>query len=135
MLLSYVIGRCYGPLHGSAVWREKSDAKVSQLFVQTDITYWDLKICSARRIITSSMTEDVRTLEEEIAAVSERVDDPVICEKIKRYVYAPKEIQAVYKADAGTSTLIASTETKYSSMLPDPLPDPAQSTKKSTCWQ
>jgi hypothetical protein len=52
-------------------------------------------------MFASSMTEEVRTLEEEIEAVKERVDDPVMCEKIRRYVYAPREIQGVYKADAG----------------------------------
>lgn len=46
------------------------------------------------------MTEEVKQLEEEIEAVKEKVDDPVMCEKVRRYIYAPKEIQAVYKADA-----------------------------------
>ena len=53
------------------------------------------------RMVTGSMTEEVRSLEEEIEAVKERIDDPIMCEKIKRYVYAPREIQSVYKADAG----------------------------------
>lgn len=51
-------------------------------------------------MFTTSMTEEVKQLEEEIEAVKEKVDDPVMCEKVRRYIYAPKEIQAVYKADA-----------------------------------
>lgn len=47
------------------------------------------------------MAEEVKALEEEIEAVMDKVDDPVICEKIRGYVYAPREIQEVYKADAG----------------------------------
>lgn len=51
-------------------------------------------------MFTSSMTEEVRQLEEEIEAVQDKIDDPVMCEKVRQYIYAPKEIQAIYKADA-----------------------------------
>ncbi|KAI9063229.1 hypothetical protein FKP32DRAFT_1666643 [Trametes sanguinea] len=53
-----------------------------------------------QRMFTGSLMEEVRALEEDIEAVREKVDDPVLCEKVKLYVYAPREIQAVYKADA-----------------------------------
>lgn len=54
-----------------------------------------------QRMFTGQLMEEVRALEEDIEAVKEKVDDPVMCEKVKLYVNAPREIQAVYKADAG----------------------------------
>ncbi|KAA1466392.1 hypothetical protein DENSPDRAFT_831210 [Dentipellis sp. KUC8613] len=53
-----------------------------------------------QRMFTSSLNEEVKALEEDIEAVKDKVDDPLICEKIRQFVYAPKEIQAIYKADA-----------------------------------
>ncbi|KAJ6613417.1 hypothetical protein B0H10DRAFT_2165289 [Mycena sp. CBHHK59/15] len=53
-----------------------------------------------QRMFTGSLTEEVRALEEEIEAVKEKVDDPMICEKIRQFVYAPREIQDMLKADA-----------------------------------
>ena len=53
------------------------------------------------RMFTSSLIEEVKSLEEDIEAVKEKVDDPVICEKVRQFVYAPKEIQAVYKGESG----------------------------------
>ncbi|THV08533.1 hypothetical protein K435DRAFT_642163 [Dendrothele bispora CBS 962.96] len=53
-----------------------------------------------QRMFTGSLTEEVKALEEEIEAVKAKVEDPIICEKIKYFVYAPKEIQDMYKADA-----------------------------------
>lgn len=53
------------------------------------------------RMFTSSLTEEVKVLEEDIEAVKEKVDDPVMCEKIRLFVYAPREIQDMYKTDAG----------------------------------
>ena len=50
------------------------------------------------------MQEEVRALGEDIEMVKEKVDDPVICEKIRQFVYAPSEIQAIYRADAGGFT-------------------------------
>lgn len=52
-------------------------------------------------MFTSSLSEEVKALEEDIEAVKSKVDDPVMCEKIRLFVYAPREIQAMYKADAG----------------------------------
>jgi hypothetical protein len=52
-------------------------------------------------MFTSSLNEEVKSLEEDIEAVKEKVDDPVICEKVRQFVYAPTEIQAIYKSDSG----------------------------------
>ncbi len=52
-------------------------------------------------MFTSSLNEEVKSLEEDIEAVKDKVDDPVICEKVRQFVYAPREIQAIYKNDAG----------------------------------
>ena len=51
-------------------------------------------------MFTSSLSEEVKALEEDIEAVSQKVDDPMICEKIRRFVYAPKEIQDMFRADS-----------------------------------
>lgn len=52
-------------------------------------------------MFTSSLTEEVKALEEDIEAVRDKVDDPVMCEKMRQFVYAPREIQEMFKADAG----------------------------------
>ena len=52
-------------------------------------------------MFTSSLQEEVNALQEDIEAVQGKVEDPVICEKVRQFVYAPREIQALYKADAG----------------------------------
>lgn len=52
-------------------------------------------------MFTSSLIEEAKSLEEDIEAVKEKVDDPIICEKVRQFVYAPKEIQAVYKGESG----------------------------------
>jgi hypothetical protein len=52
------------------------------------------------RMFTSSLTEEVKALEEEIEAVKDKVDDPIMCAKIRQFVYAPREIQAMFKEDA-----------------------------------
>jgi hypothetical protein len=61
-------------------------------------------IGSIFRMFTSSLSEEVKVLEEDIEAVKNKVDDPVMCEKIRQFVYAPREIQEMFKADAGQST-------------------------------
>ncbi|KIY71442.1 hypothetical protein CYLTODRAFT_435231 [Cylindrobasidium torrendii FP15055 ss-10] len=53
-----------------------------------------------QRMFSGSLQEEVRVLEEEIVAVKEKVEDPVMCEKVKRFVYGAKEIQDLYKSDA-----------------------------------
>ena len=57
-----------------------------------------------QRMFTSSLMEEVKELEEDIAAVEDKIDDPVICEKIRQFVHAPKESQTTCKADAGACT-------------------------------
>jgi len=52
-------------------------------------------------MFSSSLTEEVKALEEEIEAVKEKVDDAMMCDKIRQFVYAPREIQSMFKADAG----------------------------------
>ncbi|KAG5641592.1 hypothetical protein DXG03_004675 [Asterophora parasitica] len=51
-------------------------------------------------MFTSSLTEEVKALEAEIEAVKDKVDDLVMSAKIRQFVYAPREIQDMYKADA-----------------------------------
>ncbi|KAI0068870.1 hypothetical protein BV25DRAFT_54101 [Artomyces pyxidatus] len=53
-----------------------------------------------QRMFTSSLSEEVKALEEDIEAVKDKVDDAIICEKVRQYVYAPQEIQLIYKGDA-----------------------------------
>ncbi|KAI0254894.1 hypothetical protein BJV78DRAFT_1336574 [Lactifluus subvellereus] len=53
-----------------------------------------------QRMFTSSLNEEVKSLEEDIEAVKDKIDDPVICEKVRQFVYGPKEIQVIYKNDA-----------------------------------
>ncbi|KAJ7591002.1 hypothetical protein C8J56DRAFT_934434 [Mycena floridula] len=52
------------------------------------------------RMFSGSLTEEVKELEDEIEAVKNKVEDPLICEKIRRFVYAPREIQDMYKDDS-----------------------------------
>jgi hypothetical protein len=58
-------------------------------------------------MFSSSLTEDVRLLGEDIENVVEKVDDPVLCQKIEQYANAPYEIQELYRRDAGGSFSIA----------------------------
>ena len=59
-------------------------------------------------MFTGSLIEEVRAIEEDIEAVKDKVDDPVLCEKIRQFVYAPREIQAIYKSDAGAPRYVVS---------------------------
>ena len=52
-------------------------------------------------MFTGSLMEEAKALEEDINSVRDKVEDPQICEKVRLFVYAPPEIQAIYKADAG----------------------------------
>ncbi|THH06358.1 hypothetical protein EW146_g9633, partial [Bondarzewia mesenterica] len=58
-----------------------------------------------QRMFTSSLNEEVKALEEDIEAVEDKVDDPVICAKVRQFVYAPREIQDIYKLDAAEDKL------------------------------
>ncbi|WRT65947.1 uncharacterized protein IL334_002898 [Kwoniella shivajii] len=53
-----------------------------------------------QRMFSSSLSEDVRLLGEDIEAVQEKIDDPVICQKIEQYANAPFEIQEIFRKDA-----------------------------------
>ncbi|KAK8865647.1 hypothetical protein IAR55_000792 [Kwoniella newhampshirensis] len=55
-----------------------------------------------QRMFSSSLTEDVRLLAEDIEAVQEKIDDPVLCQKIEQYANAPFEIQEYYRKDAAS---------------------------------
>lgn len=59
-----------------------------------------------RRMFSSSLTEDVRLIAEDIDVVAEKIDDPVLCQKIEQFVQAPFEIQEIYRRDAGESTMV-----------------------------
>ena len=52
-------------------------------------------------MFTNSLAEEVKGLEAEIESVKDKVDDPVMCAKVRQFVYAPREIQAMFKDDAG----------------------------------
>ncbi|CCM01571.1 uncharacterized protein FIBRA_03631 [Fibroporia radiculosa] len=58
-----------------------------------------------QRMFTGSLVEEVKAIEEDVDHVKEKIDDPIICEKIRQFVYAPREIQSVYKADAAAENL------------------------------
>ncbi|KAF9567302.1 hypothetical protein CPC08DRAFT_740197 [Agrocybe pediades] len=58
-----------------------------------------------QRMFTSSLTEEVKTLEEEIEAVKDKVDDPIMCAKIRQFIYAPREIQNMFKEDAASEQM------------------------------
>ncbi|TXT04944.1 hypothetical protein VHUM_04027 [Vanrija humicola] len=53
-----------------------------------------------QKMFSQSLTEDVRYLAEDIQAVQDKIDDPVLCEKIEQYVSAPFDIQEIYRQDA-----------------------------------
>ena len=54
------------------------------------------------RMFAGSLQEEVKALEEDIESVRGKVEDAVMCEKVRLFINAPREIQAIYKADAGT---------------------------------
>ncbi|CUA70220.1 PX domain-containing protein YPR097W [Saccharomyces cerevisiae S288c] [Rhizoctonia solani] len=58
-----------------------------------------------QRMFTSSLSEEVRALQEDIQAVEDKVEDPILCEKIKQFINAPRDIQKLFKADAAAENL------------------------------
>ncbi|CCA75758.1 hypothetical protein PIIN_09748 [Serendipita indica DSM 11827] len=58
-----------------------------------------------QRMFTSSLFEESRALQEDIAAVAERVGDPALCEKVRLFIYAPKEIQNIYRMDSSLENI------------------------------
>ncbi|KAF6762614.1 hypothetical protein DFP72DRAFT_802386 [Ephemerocybe angulata] len=71
-----------------------------------------------QRMFTSSLTEEVRVLEEDIEAVKDKVDDPMMCDKIRQFVYAPREIQEMFKMDAASEGMNIMTVVLRSSEAP-----------------
>ncbi|CDZ98138.1 Membrane coat complex Retromer, subunit VPS5/SNX1, Sorting nexins, and related PX domain-containing proteins [Phaffia rhodozyma] len=53
-----------------------------------------------QRMFSTAINEDIRDLTEQIDVLSEKIGDPVFCEKVKQFVAAPPEIQKLYKMDA-----------------------------------
>jgi hypothetical protein len=70
-------------------------------------------------MFTSSLQEEVKALQEDIAAVEDKVEDPMICEKLKYFINAPSEIQEVYHADAGSGANRGTTPPDLTNQLPD----------------
>ncbi|CAK9782241.1 hypothetical protein CC85DRAFT_282255 [Cutaneotrichosporon oleaginosum] len=58
-----------------------------------------------QRMFSQSLTEDVRYLAEDIQAVQDKIDDPVLCQKIEQYVMAPFDIQEIFRSDAVAENL------------------------------
>lgn len=58
-----------------------------------------------QKMFSQSLNEDVRLIAEDILAISERVDDPVLCQKIQQYAEAPYEVQEIYRKDAATENI------------------------------
>ncbi|KAJ1308617.1 hypothetical protein OPQ81_004315 [Rhizoctonia solani] len=58
-----------------------------------------------QRMFTSSLSEEVRALQEDIQAVEDKVEDPILCEKIKQFINSPPDIQKLFKADAAAENL------------------------------
>jgi hypothetical protein len=54
-------------------------------------------------MFSASLTDDVRMIAEDIDALSERIEDPVLCQKVEQYAMAPFEIQEIFRKDAGRS--------------------------------
>ena len=52
-------------------------------------------------MFTGSLVEETKVLEEDIEAVKTKIDDPMMCEKVRLFVYAPRDIQDIFRADAG----------------------------------
>ena len=57
-------------------------------------------------MFTSSLTEEARNLQEDIDMVRETVGDDDMCEKVRRFIYAPKEFQSISRDDAGEPFMI-----------------------------
>jgi len=51
--------------------------------------------------------EEVKMLEEDIEAVKEKVDDSMMCEKVRLFIYAPPEVQLFYKEESCESVCLA----------------------------
>jgi pseudouridine-5'-phosphate glycosidase len=65
-------------------------------------------LISLYRMFSASLTDDVRMIAEDIDALSERIEDPVLCQKVEQYAMAPFEIQEIFRKDAGRSREVCS---------------------------
>jgi predicted nucleic acid-binding Zn ribbon protein len=104
-------GQLLTPLHSDvgfipcpAFWREEPSTTVSR-YLNCHQTLWNS--CHSLRMFTSSLMEEVKSLEEDIEAVKEKVDDPMMCEKVRLFIYAPQEIQQFYKEESRKSLVIS----------------------------
>ncbi|KAG8218452.1 hypothetical protein J3R82DRAFT_4080 [Butyriboletus roseoflavus] len=53
-----------------------------------------------QRMFTSSLTEEVRSLNTYIEHVAAKIDSPPLCEKVRLFVHAPREIQEMHRVNA-----------------------------------
>ncbi|KAG8691993.1 hypothetical protein FRC11_012339 [Ceratobasidium sp. 423] len=60
---------------------------------------------SASETLANLKRLHVRALQEDIQAVEDKVEDPILCEKIKQFINAPPDIQKLFKADAAAENL------------------------------
>lgn len=58
-----------------------------------------------QKMFSSGLAEEAKQLKDEADLVASKIDDMAILEKVQKYVDAPKEIQLLYQADAGTRSL------------------------------
>lgn len=72
-----------------------------------------------QRMFSSSLTEDLRMLDEDIEVVQDKIDDPVLCQKIEQYAKAPFEIQEMFRKDAGKHSLFLACLTLSSDPIDD----------------
>ena len=52
-------------------------------------------------MFSASIYEDIKQLESDIAIVRERINNDTVSDKLLQFINAPKEIQELYKNDAG----------------------------------
>ena len=57
-------------------------------------------------MFTSNLTEEARNLQADINMVRETINDDDMCEKVRRFIYAPKELQSIFRDEAGKPFMI-----------------------------
>lgn len=55
-----------------------------------------------QRMLGGGLDAEVRELKEDAELVKSKIDNDLLCAKVEAYVNAPREIQALFKADAGS---------------------------------
>ncbi|KAF8621653.1 hypothetical protein AX15_007669 [Amanita polypyramis BW_CC] len=58
-----------------------------------------------QRMFTTSLTEEVNALQEQLEAVKDKVDDPMMCAKVRQFVYASRDVQELFKVDAASDNM------------------------------